>query len=104
MVEVFLADERRSVELIGEALKAGNSKDVASYAHKLKGSSRHVAARRLSETAHRIERAAREDDLATAASLFEQLKSEFEAVASFLHEFRWAQPAYRTPSDGVCDQ
>jgi CheY-like chemotaxis protein len=99
VVEVYLEDAPRTVELLGEALKAGNSKDVASYAHKLKGSSRHVAARRLSETAHSIELAAREDDLATAASLFEQLESEFKAVTSFLRKSGWTKSFPRASSN-----
>ncbi|MEK7993745.1 MAG: ATP-binding protein [Planctomycetota bacterium] len=84
VVEVFLEDGRRSVELIADAVKAENAEDVQLYAHRLKGSARQVAAGQLSEKAHCLELAGRKKDMAAAAGLLVQVQAEFEKVTSLL--------------------
>ena len=93
IVEIFLDDAPRSIEFIADAIKAENPKDVKLYAHRLKGSAGHVAARQLSEMAYHLERAGDKKDMATAASLFEQVRAELEKVASFLSQSDWIERA-----------
>ena len=65
------------------------------YAHRLRGSALSIAAISLPGTAECVERAADEKDIKTAASVFEQLKAEFEELASFLSQPDWIETAKR---------
>jgi len=93
IIEIFLDDAPRSIELAAGAIEAGDPEEVKLYAHRLKGAARHVAAIKLSEKAYRLERAGREKDMAIAARLFEQVRDEFEKVASFLSQSDWIERA-----------
>jgi len=98
VVRVFLEDGRRSVELIADAMKAENAQDVQLYAHRLKGSARHVAAGQLSEKAHRLELAGRKKDMAAAVPLLVQVQAEFEKVTSLLAQ--WVE--LKQPNQTLC--
>ena len=93
IVEIFLDDAPRSLELAAGAIEAGDPEGVKLYAHRLKGAARHIAAKELSEEAYRLERASREKDMAIAARLFEQVRDEFEKVVSFLSQSDWIERA-----------
>ena len=93
IVKIFLKDAPRCVELIADAIKTKNPKDLKLYAHRLKGSAGHVAAKQLSEVAYRLECAADEKDIETAASLFDSVKNEFRKVLSFLSRDDWFETA-----------
>ncbi|MBW8039353.1 MAG: response regulator [Planctomycetes bacterium] len=93
IVRIFLEDAPQSMELISEAIKTKNPKDLKLYAHRLKGSSRHVAAKELSEKAYRLECAGNKEDIDTAAPLFDDLQAEFEKVIAFLSRSDWIDKA-----------
>jgi len=93
IVKIFLKNAPQCVELIADAIKSKNLKDLKLYAHRLRGSARHVAAKQLSEMAYRLECAAYEKDIETAASLLGDIKNEFEKVHSFLSEDGWIEIA-----------
>ena len=93
IVKIFLESAPRCMQLIAEAIKTGNPKDLRLYAHKLRGSSRQIAANELSEKARCLECAAYEKDIETAASLLGGVKHEFEKVVSFLSGADWIEKA-----------
>ncbi len=93
IVKIFLEDAPRSVELIANAIKTKNLKDLKLYSHRLKGSARHVAAKQLSEIAYRLECAGCENDIEAASLLFDDAKDEFEKVLSFLSRDDWIETA-----------
>jgi len=93
IVKIFLEDAPRCVELIADAIKSKNPKDLKLYAHRLKGSARHVAAKQLSGKAYRLECAADEKDIEAAASLLGDIKDEFKKIHSFLSRTDWIEKA-----------
>jgi PAS domain S-box-containing protein len=93
IVEIFLEDSPRSIEFIADAIRSENPAGVRLYAHRLKGSARHVAARQLWEKADCLEIAGRKNDIATAVTLFEEVRAEFEKVTSFLSQINWLETA-----------
>ncbi len=93
IVEIFLEDAPQCVKLIADAIKTRNSEDLKLYAHRLRGSARHVAAKELAERAYRLECAGDEKDIDTAALFFDDFKNEFNKVIAFLSETDWVDKA-----------
>jgi PAS domain S-box-containing protein len=93
VVGVFLAEAPKYVEMLAEAVKTRNSKDIRFYAHKLKGSSSYITARRLVEKSQQLELAGMRKDMDVAAPLFEHVREEFAKVISFLSQPDWDQKA-----------
>jgi len=90
-VKVFLEDAPQTVELLAEAITAGDSKNVKMYAHKLRGLARHVAARKLSDMLYPLETKAREAELEGAEVLFADIRTEFDKLKSFLSQPNWTE-------------
>jgi CheY-like chemotaxis protein/HPt (histidine-containing phosphotransfer) domain-containing protein len=84
VVKVFLVECPQILESLAEAVRAKDSKNILFYAHKLNGMARHICARQLSEKILHLECAGREGNTESVASLFDEMKSEFEKVFSFL--------------------
>jgi signal transduction histidine kinase/DNA-binding response OmpR family regulator len=103
-VKVFLKDAPQTIELLAEAIEAMDSQNVKVSAHKLKGLTRHVAARKLSDKLNRLECAGREEDMEPAASLFSEAKSEFERVFSFLSKSDWIEVAKKQQDDNQAER
>ena len=93
IITIFLDDSLKSIELIDQAIKTSNSKDVMLYAHRLKGSSRHICTEQLGEVAYRLECAGNEGNIDAAVGFFEELKVEFEKVKTFLSRSDWIEIA-----------
>ena len=91
--EAFLEDGPQTIKSIVEAIKAENPTDIQLYSHKLKGAALSIGATRLPDAAYRLERAGQEKDTATAASLIDEVKNEFEKLISFLSEADWIEKA-----------
>jgi len=91
--EAFLEDGPQTIKSIAEAIKAENPADIQLYSHKLKGAALSIGATRLPDAAYRLECAGQEKDTATAASLFDEVKNEFEKLVSFLSEADWIERA-----------
>jgi len=94
----ILEDGPRSIGLIAEGLKSEDAGEVRLYAHRLKGAALTMGAVRLSEMAFGLECAADDGDLSTSASLFEDVRSEFEKLAFFLSEPGWIEKAKQQKS------
>ena len=91
--QIFLDDAPRSIEFIANAIKTKNIKDIEFYAHRLKGSARCVTAEQLFDQTNRLEQAGREKDMVTAASVFHDVKAQYEKVRSFLSQPNWIEIA-----------
>ena len=95
IVPIFLNDNKERFEKLTEAVEAGDAKTLKLYAHAVKGAGRNIGAIRLSNIAHRLECAGRQDDLEAAAPLFDALKTEIEKVVAFLSLEDWIEIAKR---------
>jgi CheY-like chemotaxis protein/HPt (histidine-containing phosphotransfer) domain-containing protein len=92
-VKVFLEDAPQAIELLAEAIVAGDSRNVKMYSHKLRGLARHVAATKLSDMLYPLETKAREDDLEGSEELFADIQTEFDGLKSFLSQPNWIESA-----------
>jgi HPt (histidine-containing phosphotransfer) domain-containing protein len=81
----------QSVEALGNAIKENNQEDITLYAHRLKGTAKTIGADHLAEIAYVIESAGQPNDLETAASAFEKVKSEVEKIVEFLSLPDWLE-------------
>ena len=92
-VKVFLEDAPQTIELLAEAIAAGDSKNIKMYAHKLRGLARHVAARQISDMLYHLETKGREEKLEGAEALFADIQTEFDKLKSFLSQPNWTESA-----------
>ncbi|MHC4762248.1 MAG: response regulator, partial [Planctomycetota bacterium] len=104
IVKIFLKDAPQCVELIADAIKTQNPKDIKLYAHRLKGSSEHITARQLSEIAYRLECAGEKEDIEEAALLFDDIKDEFQKVIAFLSKADWIEVAKQQENSKKIEQ
>ncbi|MHC4365341.1 MAG: CBS domain-containing protein [Planctomycetota bacterium] len=104
IVKIFLRDAPQCVQLIAEAIRTEYPKDIKLYAHRLRGSARHVAAAKLAEKAYLLECIGDEKDIETAASLFDDLRDEFGKVISFLSEDDWIEVAKQQENSKKIEQ
>jgi len=95
IVPIFLNDNKERLEMLTEAVKAGDAKAINLYAHAVKGAGRNIGAKQLSDIAHCLECAGRENDVEAAVPLFDKLKAELEKVMTFLSRTDWIEIAKR---------
>ena len=95
IVPVFLNDNKERLERLTEAVEAGDAKTLKLYAHAIKGAGRNIGAVRLSNIAHRLECAGREEDLEAANPLLDALRTELEKVVTLLSFDDWIEIAKR---------
>jgi response regulator RpfG family c-di-GMP phosphodiesterase len=93
VVKVVLEEGPQVMESLAEAVKAKDPRNIAFYAHKLNGMARHICARKLAEKILPLENAGREENTESAASLIEEVKSEFDRVLCFLSKADWIETA-----------
>ena len=92
-VTIFLEDAPQTIELLAEAITAGDSKNVKLYAHTLKGLARHVAARKLTDILYVLETKGRKEDLEGSEALFAGIQTEFDKLKLFLSQPNWTESA-----------
>ena len=95
VVPIFLKDNEERFDKLTKAVKAGDAKAIKLHAHAVKGAGRNIGAKRLSDIAHRLEYAGRENDVEAATPLFDELKTELEKVVTFLSRRDWIEIAKR---------
>ena len=93
VVPIFLNDSQERVEKLQEAVLSKDSEAIKFYSHAIKGAARNVGAERLSDIAGRLESLSRERDLESVGSFYEELKTEYEKVVSFLSQPDWIETA-----------
>jgi two-component system sensor histidine kinase/response regulator len=95
VVPIFLKDNKQRLDKLTEAVNAADTKAIKLYAHAIRGAGRNIGAKRLSETAFRLECAGQQDDIEAAIPLFNELKTELEKVITFLSRADWIEIAKR---------
>ena len=93
IAKIVLEDAPKTIELLAEAIAAGDSDNVKLYAHKLKGLARHVAARKLTDMLYDLETKGREGLLEGSEALFVDIQTEFNKLKSFLSQPNWMEIA-----------
>ncbi|MBI5922882.1 MAG: PAS domain-containing protein [Betaproteobacteria bacterium] len=86
LLERFLSDAQQLIDVIGVASAAGETRMVASEAHKLKSSANTVGAVQLGEICQKMENAGRADDERTCSAYAGSLHLAFSAVAKRIRE------------------
>ena len=90
---IYLADNKKYIAQLTEAVESGDAMAVRSNAHAIKGASRNFRAKRLMDIAGQMERAGREGNMEMAAAILGELKTEYEKVVSFLSQPDWIEVA-----------
>jgi len=85
LVRVFLGDCPRMMSAIRRALAGRNMTALASAAHALKGSVSNFGAQEVTESARKLEAAAREGNLAAARETYGHLEGEVKRFEQTLH-------------------
>jgi CheY-like chemotaxis protein len=88
VVDSFLAETPRRLQLLKEALGRADAKDLAFLAHSLKGSSGQIGARRVAAVSFELEQTGRSADLGPASALLAELERELAQVAPLLESRR----------------
>ncbi|KAF0806757.1 two-component hybrid sensor and regulator [Alcanivorax xiamenensis] len=84
LVMSFVKDGEQRLRAIQDGLAATDTEVVRQQAHSFKGSSGNLGAVRVSALCLEMESAARDGDVAMAASLLDPLKEAFESVCARL--------------------
>lgn len=80
LINLYLEDMPALISQLSDACKAKDSKLVSSIAHKIKGSSRNLAAQKLADISQEIETSFADDFRAENAVLVEQLERAFSEL------------------------
>jgi signal transduction histidine kinase/CheY-like chemotaxis protein/HPt (histidine-containing phosphotransfer) domain-containing protein len=98
IVDSFLTETPRRLELIREAIGRADAKDLTFVAHSLKGSSGQIGAVRVAAQSFELEQAGRNADLGPAPALLSELDRELAQVAPLLE----AQKTVSAAPEGGC--
>jgi HPt (histidine-containing phosphotransfer) domain-containing protein len=93
IMPVFLKDNQERMQLLAEAVKKNDSREVKFYAHSVKGACGTIGSPRLFELGKQLENAARLEETDKYASLYEQIKVRFDNLLAFLAKEDWKQLA-----------
>jgi CheY-like chemotaxis protein/HPt (histidine-containing phosphotransfer) domain-containing protein len=88
-IPAYLDNTRENFRMLTEALKAGDCKSIATYAHAVKGAGRNLSTVTLADIAYRMERAGYDADIEKATLLYNDLKVEIDRVLTFLSQPDW---------------
>lgn len=80
VIEEFLDDSSRQIDIIRESVEKGNAKELRYKAHSLKGAAANISAATLKEIAYKIEIAGEKGDLTHAAPLIPELDEQFKIL------------------------
>ena len=86
-------DNRRNLEMLGEAVSNSDRENIRNYSHCIKGSAANMGAMRLAGPADRLERLALEGDLSEANDWLCQMRTEFEKLETFVAKPNWMEIA-----------
>ena len=88
LLELLLEDSRGRIEMIREALAAGQLEEVCRQAHSIKGAAANVEAVRLRMVAKELEELSQNGDGAVSEQLFQVLASTLEELQPALEQFQ----------------
>jgi CheY-like chemotaxis protein len=93
IMPICVKDNRERLKMLAAAVENGDSKQVKSYAHSIKGSVANMGAKQLSEAAYRLEQMASQEDLSEAETLLQKITTEFDKFVSFVSKPNWIEIA-----------
>jgi CheY-like chemotaxis protein/HPt (histidine-containing phosphotransfer) domain-containing protein len=91
IISSFFVDNTTRLELLIEAVKAKNLKEIKMLSHALKGSAGTIAAKPLSLAAGRLNLAAKANNMNCFESLLAEVQVEFDRLKSLLDQPDWIQ-------------
>ena len=87
--------------MLQKAVEQRDIKNIKLYAHAIKGSAINIGAVQLSDTAHRLEQAACDQNTDSAGELLANIETELKKVLTFLSQTDWIEIAkYNCPTIG----
>ncbi|MCF7810316.1 response regulator [bacterium] len=86
ILEVFIEDIPKQIEIVREALIQQDSEQIRSQAHTLKSACGNVGAQSLQELSRMLEEAGKKNNLPKSKSIFENIEAEFSKLNIFLIE------------------
>ncbi len=86
IVSIFLDNIPPELEKLDQAISQENAKDLAIYAHGIKGMAKNISSPPLETMAWKLEAAGKQGDFEKARQLFPQLKEIFERFQDFVKQ------------------
>lgn len=86
LINTFVADSSAKVGELAAAIASGDTDNLRTIAHSLKGSSSNICAGELTELARQLEFLGKSETLDGAEAVLEKLKAEFAAVQAILQQ------------------
>jgi len=93
IVPIFLKDSAGRLDKLSETVESNDSGGINFHAHAIKGAARNIGAKRLSDIAHQLECAGKENNVEPTKPLLDKLKVELEKVVAFLSQADWIEVA-----------
>jgi HPt (histidine-containing phosphotransfer) domain-containing protein len=87
LLEMFIDDTKRLIDILGEALARGEGEAMGHAAHRIKGSSANLGATELARLCSMLSASDRSSDVPTSEAILLAIRSEFERVQSALDEW-----------------
>ncbi|MFZ5995107.1 MAG: ATP-binding protein [Thermodesulfobacteriota bacterium] len=89
VTNLFLEKVPFEIQGLGGAISSGDERLIERHAHKIKGMAVNIGAKRIADSAFRIELAIRKDDISGCGALFERMGEELEAFKKSAGEADW---------------
>lgn len=86
IISSFFVDNTARLEMLKEAVKKNNLKEIETLSHALKGSAGTVAAKSLTKAAFQLNLAAKTNDMSQFETLFDGVQAEFDRLKIFLDQ------------------
>jgi PAS domain S-box-containing protein len=93
IMPTYMKDTHDRFEKLSKAVEIGDCTAIESHAHALKGVGRNLGVDQLSDLAHQMERAGRDNDIEASTLHFSGLKAEIEKVLTVLSQCDWIEKA-----------
>ena len=84
LIDLFLNDMPRQIELLRQAVEAQDRHAVRRSAHRLRGAGAHLGAEPFSDLCHTLEQLGRQGNLEQAPALLRDMEIEFSRLQDFL--------------------
>ncbi len=93
IMPAYLKDAQNHFDKLSLAVTAGDCESIASHAHALKGVGRNLSLAQLSDAAHQMEQAGRDNDIEVSTLLYKDLEREIDRVLTVLTQSNWIDRA-----------
>jgi signal transduction histidine kinase/DNA-binding response OmpR family regulator len=87
LIQIFFEEAPKSYQSMKKAIATSDAKALEQFAHKLKGGSINLGAKRLSNLFEQLEHLARKNEAAISASLVAEIDQEFERTIKYLRDY-----------------